>query len=207
MKRDNHPPNARRSSYDGHLPVAHLRLHEPRDRSFSEADSAWSQQRWGGSSPKSRNGSPRESGPVRPGHELMARKRKRPSIGAIRNGRGVSQHRREHARTLAHSGARRNAPVDFGAINAAALACLSTLVERWLPDGKRVGREWLALNPRRVDRRPGSFKVNLVTGKWADFALDDARGGDSGVTGGVSAGVFSVGSGTVAGHSMLGVES
>ena len=108
----------------------------------------------------------------------MARKRKRPSGGAIRNGRGVSQHRREHARTLAHSGARRNAPVDFGAINAAALACLSTLVERWLPDGKRVGREWLALNPRRVDRRPGSFKVNLVTVKWADFALDDARGGD-----------------------------
>ena len=108
----------------------------------------------------------------------MSRNRKRPPGGGIRGGRGVSQHRREHARTLTHSGGRRNAPVDFGAINAAALACLPALVERWLPDGKCVGREWLALNPLRVDRRLGSFKVNLVTGKWADFALDDARGGD-----------------------------
>ena len=90
----------------------------------------------------------------------------------------MSQRRREHAKNLAHSGGRRNAPVDFGAINAAALACLPALVERWLPDGMRVGREWLALNPLRVDRRLCSFKVNLVTGKWADFALDDARGGD-----------------------------
>ena len=90
----------------------------------------------------------------------------------------MSQHRREHARTLTHSGGRRNAAVDFGVVNAAALACLPTLVERWLPDGKRVGREWLALNPLRVDRRLGSFKVHLVTGKWADFALDEARGGD-----------------------------
>ena len=108
----------------------------------------------------------------------MARKRKRPPGDAIRGGRGVSQRRREHAKTLAHSSGRRNAAVDFGAINAAALACLPALVERWLPDGKRKGREWFALNPRRVDRRLGSFKVNLVTGKWADFALPDARGGD-----------------------------
>ena len=51
----------------------------------------------------------------------MARDRKRPPGTAIRNGRGVSQHRREHAKTLAHSGGHRNAAVD-GAINAAALA-------------------------------------------------------------------------------------
>ena len=108
----------------------------------------------------------------------MARKRKRPPGAANRGGRGVSQHRREHAKNLAHTGDRRNATVDFGAVNAAARACLPALVERWLPDGKRVGREWLALNPLRVDRRLGSFKVHLVTGKWADFALDEARGGD-----------------------------
>lgn len=108
----------------------------------------------------------------------MSRNRKRPPGGGVRGGRGVSQHRREHTRTLAHTGARRNAAVDFGAINAAALACLPALVERWLPDGRRVGREWLALNPLRVDRRLGSFRVNVVTGRWADFALPDARGGD-----------------------------
>ena len=68
--------------------------------------------------------------------------------------------------------------MDFEAINAAALPHLLTLCARWLPDGRREGHEWSARNPRRVDRRPGSFKVNLVTGQWADFALSDARGGD-----------------------------
>jgi hypothetical protein len=35
----------------------------------------------------------------------------------------------------------------------------------------------VALNPRRADCRLGSFKVNLNTGRWADFATGD-RGGD-----------------------------
>jgi hypothetical protein len=34
-----------------------------------------------------------------------------------------------------------------------------------------------AVNPRRVDRHPGSFRINLASGKWADFAVD-AKGGD-----------------------------
>ncbi len=66
--------------------------------------------------------------------------------------------------------------IDFGAINAAALLALPTLLRRWLPDGHRQGREWVALNPNRDDQRPGSFKVNLTTGKWADFATGDAGG-------------------------------
>ncbi len=32
-------------------------------------------------------------------------------------------------------------------------------------------------NPMRNDRRPGSFKVNVTTGKWGDFATGD-RGAD-----------------------------
>jgi hypothetical protein len=32
-------------------------------------------------------------------------------------------------------------------------------------------------NPRRNDRRPGSFSVNVRTGRWADFASGD-KGGD-----------------------------
>jgi hypothetical protein len=47
-----------------------------------------------------------------------------------------------------------------------------------LPDGRRFGREYIARNPTRRDRRPGSFKINLVTGHWADFATDDKGGGD-----------------------------
>ena len=66
--------------------------------------------------------------------------------------------------------------VDFNEVNRAALAALPALVARWLPDGRREGAEWVARNPRRNDRRPGSFKVNIRTGAWADFASGDAGG-------------------------------
>ncbi len=66
---------------------------------------------------------------------------------------------------------------DFMAVNRAALAALPALLGRWLPDGRKEGREWVVRNPRRHDRKPGSFKVNLETGKWSDFASGD-RGGD-----------------------------
>ena len=66
--------------------------------------------------------------------------------------------------------------IDFGAINAAALPALPTLLRRWLPDGRQVGREYVARNPRRADKRAGSFKVNTRTGRWADFATGDAGG-------------------------------
>lgn len=69
------------------------------------------------------------------------------------------------------------ARLDFERINAAALSALPALLSRWLSDGRREGHEWVARNPRRADRRPGSFRVNMNTGKWADFATDD-RGGD-----------------------------
>src|SRR3954469_6990763 len=64
-------------------------------------------------------------------------------------------------------------PIDFRAIAAAALPHLPVLARRWLPDGGRDGQEWVALNPPRADRHPGSFKVNLRTGRWADFATGD----------------------------------
>ena len=67
--------------------------------------------------------------------------------------------------------------VDFGRVNAAALAALPALLGRWLPDGRKQGGEWVARNPKRSDRRAGSFSVNLRTGRWADFATGD-KGGD-----------------------------
>ena len=67
--------------------------------------------------------------------------------------------------------------IDFPAVNAAALRELPMLVSRWLPAGRAEGREWTARNPRRADRREGSFRINLRTGRWADFATGD-RGGD-----------------------------
>jgi hypothetical protein len=65
----------------------------------------------------------------------------------------------------------------FARVNAAAEPVLEVLVRRWLPDGRREGAEWVSRNPRRDDRTPGSFKVNMRTGKWCDFATGD-RGGD-----------------------------
>jgi hypothetical protein len=69
------------------------------------------------------------------------------------------------------------ARIDFATINRAALAELPALLSRWLPDGRREGREYVARNPTRTDRRPGSFRVNVATGRWADFATGD-KGGD-----------------------------
>ncbi len=66
--------------------------------------------------------------------------------------------------------------VDFSAINRAALTALPLLLRRWLPDGKLQGREFTARNPRRNDRRPGSFRINMRTGRWSDFATGDAGG-------------------------------
>jgi hypothetical protein len=68
--------------------------------------------------------------------------------------------------------------VNFTRINRAGLSRLPDLLARWLPGGRIEGTEYVALNPRRLDHRPGSFKINLATGQWADFAIEGARGGD-----------------------------
>lgn len=68
----------------------------------------------------------------------------------------------------------RSGRVDFAAVNAAALPRLADLCGRWLPDGRRTGREWKAPDPRN----PGSghVSVNLATGRWC--AYGGAAGGD-----------------------------
>lgn len=67
--------------------------------------------------------------------------------------------------------------IGFRRIADAALGRATPIVLRWLPDGHREGAEWVCRNPMRDDQRPGSFKVNVATGKWSDFATGD-RGGD-----------------------------
>ena len=67
--------------------------------------------------------------------------------------------------------------IDFATINRAAIAALPAILARLVPGGKVLGHEYVALNPTRADRRPGSFKINLRTGRWADFATGD-KGGD-----------------------------
>jgi hypothetical protein len=66
--------------------------------------------------------------------------------------------------------------IAFARIAATALLCSNLLARRWLPDGRREGAEWVAINPTRADSRKGSFKVNLTNGRWCDFATGDAGG-------------------------------
>jgi hypothetical protein len=72
---------------------------------------------------------------------------------------------------------RNRMPLDFSAVNEAARRELQSLLSRWLPDGRVEGTEYVARNPRRVDRHLGSFKINVRSGRWCDFATDD-KGGD-----------------------------
>jgi hypothetical protein len=67
--------------------------------------------------------------------------------------------------------------IDFQHINDAARTALPSLLGRWLPGGHVCGREYVVRNPRRADRRPGSFRINTATGRWSDFATGD-KGGD-----------------------------
>lgn len=97
-------------------------------------------------------------------------RRKRP--GSHRGVTSHSKHKHHNDSTT-----RSTSPIDFAGINRAALATLPILLERWLPDGQRKGSEYIALNPRRADRHLGSFRINLRSGKWSDFATGD-QGGD-----------------------------
>lgn len=67
--------------------------------------------------------------------------------------------------------------LDFGSANRAALAALPAVLHRLLPGGKIISAEYVVRNPKRADRSPGSFKINLRSGRWCDFATGD-KGGD-----------------------------
>jgi hypothetical protein len=60
----------------------------------------------------------------------------------------------------------------------AALHALPAILNRFAPGGVIHGDEWEGRNPRRADRNAGSFKVNIRSGRWADFATGD-KGGDA----------------------------
>lgn len=63
---------------------------------------------------------------------------------------------------------------DFAAVARAALARADALVARWLPGGRREGDEWTCGSLRGEPGR--SCRVNVRTGKWADFATGEAGG-------------------------------
>ena len=83
----------------------------------------------------------------------------------------MSQYGRENAANLTRRSAGHKPAPDFTAINKAALGVLPALCARWLPDGRRQVREWVARNPRREDRRPGSFKVDWFDERIIEHAV------------------------------------
>jgi hypothetical protein len=87
----------------------------------------------------------------------------------------VDVHAARAAPTIGGSGSVNQ--INFDRINRAAIAALPAVLARIVPGGNVVAREYVALNPTRADRRPGSFKVNMRSGRWSDFATGD-KGGD-----------------------------
>lgn len=63
--------------------------------------------------------------------------------------------------------------LDFVEINRAVLADYPSFLQRWIPGGRFNGCEYVPVNPKRHDRRAGSFKINWRTGNWSDFATGD----------------------------------
>ena len=52
-------------------------------------------------------------------------------------------------------------------------------IKSWLPDGEEENGQWVATNPLRNDTHKGSFKINLTTGAFNDYADDDMVGRDA----------------------------
>jgi len=67
--------------------------------------------------------------------------------------------------------------LDFACLSQKALCYSLPLLRRILPGGRLEGSEYVALNPRRHDTGLGSFRMNIRTGRWSDFAVGD-KGGD-----------------------------
>ena len=66
--------------------------------------------------------------------------------------------------------------IDFEETKRAALAQATSLLRRWFPNGRLVGKEYRVGS---IDGEPGeSFSVNITTGEWAEFNGRTRTGGD-----------------------------
>ena len=63
--------------------------------------------------------------------------------------------------------------LSFSECNHQLLGATQSHLKDWLPLGRIMDTEYVALNPTRNDRNLGSFRINMRTGKWADFATGD----------------------------------
>ena len=68
--------------------------------------------------------------------------------------------------------------LNFQEIALAAQSNINSLLTSWLPGGVFRGGEYVVRNPKRDDKKAGSFRININTGEWADFAIAGCAGGD-----------------------------
>lgn len=66
--------------------------------------------------------------------------------------------------------------IDFRRINQTLQPNLLSYARSWAPGGKCLGKNYIALNPRRNDKKLGSFVLRLSDGAWKDFATGDSGG-------------------------------
>lgn len=64
-------------------------------------------------------------------------------------------------------------PLDFNDINFQALSNIIGFLKEWLPGGSICGHDYCPLNPTRTDKHQGSFRINIKTAQWHDFATGD----------------------------------
>ena len=66
--------------------------------------------------------------------------------------------------------------VSFQEIKQQYKQCSIEILKRLVGNGKIEGGDYVALNPRRSDKKAGSFRIDIASGKFHDFATGD-RGG------------------------------
>jgi hypothetical protein len=65
------------------------------------------------------------------------------------------------------TGHRNRLKIDYATAAREAVSSLLAVLTRLLPGGRVEGREYVVLNPRRIDNYPGSFKIRLTGGRAA----------------------------------------
>lgn len=63
--------------------------------------------------------------------------------------------------------------LDFNDINLQAQTNIGNFLYSWLPGGDLHGDDYCPLNPTRIDKHKGSFRINMKTAQWHDFATGE----------------------------------
>lgn len=66
--------------------------------------------------------------------------------------------------------------IDFSALKYQSKDNMLSIIRYLVGTGKIEGDDYIALNPTRNDAKPGSFRINIITGKFHDYATGEGGG-------------------------------